>query len=193
LYEEDRALVDRLLAGDERAFREFFDMHAQRLAAFVMRRTGADPAVAEDVVQNAMIRAVRGLHNYRGEASLHTWLCTICRSEIVDRRRKEGRQPRLISMDGDEAVGGTVAQMHAASEFDFGPTVGEPDRAELVAATLSRLPQRYVSILELKYGDGSSVEEIARSLGLTPTAAQSLLARAREAFRDAWDALHHGR
>ncbi len=77
-------MVSRLLAGEERAFREFFDMHAQRLAGFVMRRIGSDPAVAEDVVQSALIRAIRALHTYRGEASLHTWLCTICRSEIAD-------------------------------------------------------------------------------------------------------------
>ncbi len=168
-------------------------MYAQRLAAFVMRRTGVDPALAEDVVQSAMIRAVRGLQNYRGDASLHTWLCTICRSEIVDRRRKAGREPQIISMDGDESVGSRVAAMHAAPEFDFGRAGVEPDQAELVAAALARLPARYSSILELKYGDDASVEEIARTLGLTQTAAQSLLARAREAFREAWDTVHLGR
>ena len=193
MYDEDRALVGRLLAGDERAFREFFDMHAQRLAAFVMRRSGADPALAEDVVQSAMIRAIRGLGNYRGEASLHTWLCTICRSEILDRRRKEGREPPMVSIDGDESVGRKVAQLELSAEFDFGPSDGEPDRAERVAVTLTRLPQRYAAVLELKYGDELSVEEIANNLGLTAKAAQSLLARARDAFREAWEAAGHGR
>ena len=52
--------------------------------------------------------------------------------------------------------------------------------------TLNGLPERYARALEWKYGDGFSVQEIARMLGLTTIAAQSLLARAREAFKQGW-------
>ena len=55
-----------------------------------------------------------------------------------------------------------------------------------VARTLSSLPGRYALVLEWKYGDGFSVEEIAGMLGLTAAAAQSLLARARKEFKDLW-------
>jgi RNA polymerase sigma-70 factor (ECF subfamily) len=190
VYEEDRALVASLLAGDRRSFRLFFDAYAQRLASFVMRRTSANPSTAEDIVQSAMIKAVRGLRNYRAEASLYTWLCTICRSEIADQRRRDGRTVPAVSMDSDDSVSGKVAQLQGPSEFEFGPAGAEADPTELVAKALARLPARYASVLESKYGDGLSVVEVARELGLSAAATQSLLARAREAFRQAWQDEH---
>ena len=68
----------------------------------------------------------------------------------------------------------------------------ELHRAAVITA-LNALPERYALALEAKYGDGLAVEEIAVLLGVTTVAAQSLLARAREAFRDLWLANARGR
>ena len=57
---------------------------------------------------------------------------------------------------------------------------------------LAAMPEHYARALEAKYGDGLSVEDIARELGLTSTAAQSLLARARQTFRARWQAKFQG-
>ena len=186
MFEDDKQLVQRLLAGDERGFGQFFDRYAHLLAAFVVRRTRLDRAAVEDVVQNAMIRTVRSLGQYRGEASLLTWMCQIARSELADRQRREQRRPKITSYDADAGLGAAVEQIAAADAIRPVVAFGDGARGEAVRQTLAALPERQAQVLELKYGDDLSVEEIAVQLGMTVTAAQSLLARARSAFRDAW-------
>src|SRR4030081_3214766 len=93
MYESDRALVARMGAGDQRAFDEFFRSSAPRLAAFAARRSGLDAASVEDVVQSTLIKAIRNLASYRGEAALFTWLTEICRHELADVYRKAARRP----------------------------------------------------------------------------------------------------
>lgn len=189
MFEEDKQLVRRLLAGDERSFEQFFGRYSQLLAAFVLRRTQLDRAAVEDVVQNAMIRAMNSLAQYRAEASLLTWMCQIARSELADQQRREQRRPKLASYDADAALGALVAQTASASAAS-GAGLADGVHSEAVWQTLGRLPERQVRVLELKYGDDLSVEDIAVQMGMTVTAAQSLLARARGAFRDAWAQLN---
>jgi RNA polymerase sigma-70 factor (ECF subfamily) len=186
VFEEDRQLAQRLVAGDQLAFAAFFDRYAQRLAAFVLRRSNMDVAAAEDIVQNVMIRAVRAMPGYRAEASLLTWLCQICRSELADARRHLARRPFTLSMDSDPSIALAVGQMRAAAERQPELAAAAGDRADGVVHLLDRLPERYAQLLEWKYGDDMSVEEIARHLGSSVTAAQSLLARARDSFRKLW-------
>ncbi len=186
MYGDDLKLVTRMKAGEQRAFDEFFNTNAQRLAAFAARRSNLDASSLEDVVQNSLIKAVRNLAGYRGEAALFTWLAEICRHELADVHRKRARRPEHESLDT------TVHRSHTAMplrvpEFEEPPAVVDAARhAEAVIATLNALPERYALALEAKYGDGLSVEEIASRFGTTTVAAQSLLARAREAFRELW-------
>jgi RNA polymerase sigma-70 factor (ECF subfamily) len=186
VYEADRALVARMRAGDQRAFDEFFKDSAPRLVAYIARRTALDPATLEDIVQSALIKAVRHLSSYRGEAALFTWLTEICRNELADEHRKAMRRPAHLSLDEPEAV-------HRWEEMLRAPQNQEPV-AQLQAATeraqimkvLDALPLNYAFVLEAKYGDGLPVETIALQLGITEIAVQSMLARAREAFRQRW-------
>jgi RNA polymerase sigma-70 factor (ECF subfamily) len=186
VFEDDKQLVRRLLAGDERGFGQFFDRYSHLLAAFVLRRTRLDRATVEDVVQNALIRTVHSLGQYRGEASLLTWMCQIARSELADRQRREQRRPRVVSYDADAGLGAAVEQIAAADATAPVADLGDDVRGEAVWQTLAALPERQARVLELKYGDDLSVEEIAVQMGMTVIAAQSLLARARSAFREAW-------
>jgi RNA polymerase sigma-70 factor (ECF subfamily) len=186
VYEADRALVARMRAGDQRAFDEFFKDSAPRLVAFIARRTALDPATLEDIVQSAMIKAVRNLASYRGEAALFTWLTEICRNELADEHRKAKRRPAHHSLDEPEAT-------HRWEQLLRAPDAQDPalqlqattERAEIMKI-LDSLPANYALALEAKYGDGLSVEAIAAKLGLTEIAVQSMLARAREAFRQRW-------
>jgi RNA polymerase sigma-70 factor, ECF subfamily len=183
VFEADRQLVARLLDGEQPAFRAFYDKYAYKMAAFVMRRSGSNRAAAEDIVQGAMVRALRALSQYRGEASLLTWLCQICRNELADQRRKSARHPKLVSMDSDVAVAAMVAAMPSETEFDFNAQATNRALADSVANAMCQLPEHYVRVLELKYGDDLSVEQISHELALSFSATQSLLVRAREAFR----------
>jgi RNA polymerase sigma-70 factor, ECF subfamily len=185
MYESDRALVARMGGGDQRAFDEFFLSSAPRLAAFVARRSGLDAASVEDVVQNTLVKAIRNLASYRGEAALFTWLTEICRHELADVYRKAARRPDHTSLD-ELNSSSRHAPLRVPAHHEPAAQIDAEMRRSAVLRALRALPERYVLALEAKYRDGFSVDEIAHLLGLTSTAAQSLLARARDAFREHW-------
>jgi RNA polymerase sigma-70 factor, ECF subfamily len=187
---DDRELVQQMLAGEERAFSEFFTTYFPRIFRFALPRLNRDQDTAKDVVQATLVKAMRKLGDYRGEAALFTWLCQICRREIADHVRAQVRRTDKVVLIEDSA------EVRAALESIEAPASDDPlkrcDGAELqrlVHAVLDRLPNRYGEALEWKYVEGRSVEEIGDLLGIGHTAAQSLLARARVAFRDGLEAV----
>jgi RNA polymerase sigma-70 factor, ECF subfamily len=173
-------------AGEQRAFDEFYRSNVPRLVAFTTRRSGLDPATVEDIVQNTLIKAMRNLGSYRGEASLFTWLTQICRHELADAIRKAARRPAHVSLEEPDQVLRLAHQLRLSPNREPSAQVEAEIHSATVFRTLNQLPERYALALEAKYGDGLSVEEIAKMLGVTTVAAQSLLARAREAFREQW-------
>ncbi len=182
---EERRLVERLLAGEQPAFDEFFHAYAGRLAAFAARRSRLDAASVEDIVQNSLIKACRNLAKFRGESALLTWLCEICRREIIDLHRKSERIPAHDSITS-ETMQREILQLRAPSELEPELRLEAASMRSRVTASMNALPERYSRALELKYADGFSVEDIARIMDLSVAAAQSLLQRAREAFRQRW-------
>jgi RNA polymerase sigma-70 factor (ECF subfamily) len=178
-------------AGEQRAFDEFYRSNVPRLGAFIARRSGLDPASVEDIVQNTLIKAMRSLGSYRGEASLLTWLTQICRHELADATRKAARRPAHVSLEEPDQLLRLSLQLRLPPDQEPAAEVETELHRAAVIRTLNALPERYAVALEAKYGDGMSVDEIAAALGVTTIAAQSLLARAREAFRDQWLANAH--
>jgi len=182
--EQDRLLVKRLLRGDERAFREFFDAYFARLYRFALPRLGGDEGWAEDAIQAAMGRALRRLESWRGEASLYTWLCQICRNEIVDLYRREGRQrDQLVSFEDQEAADFALDTLQAGADSQPETRLADRDLQRALRTLLDGLSPGYGDALVWKYVEGLSVEEIGERLEIGTVAAQSLLARARQAFK----------
>jgi RNA polymerase sigma-70 factor (ECF subfamily) len=124
---------------------------------------------------------------YRAEASLFTWLCQICRHEMHDYLEAQQRDARrLVSIDDDPTVRAALESIPADMHSDPEGLASRTDSLRLVQVVLDYLPANYGNALEWKYVEGLRVSEIASRLQLTPLAAESLLARARRAFRDAW-------
>jgi RNA polymerase sigma-70 factor (ECF subfamily) len=188
-YDEDRKLARRLIRGDERAFDAFVDEYYPRLYRFAFPRVGRDEASAEDVVQSTFTNVIRKIGTYRGEAALFTWLCTFCRYEIAAHWRRRGRrgfEVELLEDSGDsraalESLG--VLKENNLARFE------RDELTRLVWAVLDHLPLRYGNTLQWKYIQGLSVREIAARLGITAKAAESVLTRARQAFRDGFAAV----
>jgi len=182
---DEQNLIDRMRRGEQRAFDQFFDAYAARLAAFAARRSSLDAAGLEDVVQVTMINAMRGLETFRGGSALFTWLCQICRNQLADVRRKAERQPRVQSLEQLEASKpGTVVEL-----TDFRDPLDEcadDSTRSAVRRAVNQLPTSYARILELRFGDDLTVPEIAKILQLSESAAESRLSRARQAFRESW-------
>ncbi len=183
LEPDDRALAQRMLSGDEAAFEDFFEGHFPGLYRFAVARV-RDPELARDIVQTAICKAIANLRSYRGEATLAAWLFTICRYEISGHYRRLRRAPARVDLI-EEVPEIRAALDSLASGFE-GPeeSLNRKQLADYVHAALERLPGHYGKALEWKYCDGLSVKEIAVRLEVGPKAAESLLTRARQAFRD---------
>ena len=155
-----------------------------RLYRFAVARLDGDEEAASEVVQQTFCKAVERLDTYRGEAALYTWFCQVCRNTITDYRRAMNREARTVVLLEDQPNVRAILEAIAAPATEQ-PDLGawQQDIRRLVQATVDTLPERYSDILEWKYVDGLSVEDIAGQLNIGPKAAESLLTRARSAFR----------
>lgn len=183
----ERELVRRMLGGDEGAFDEFFADYFPRLFRFAILRL-RDPDAAEDIVQTSLMAAMRHLRSWRGEASLFTWLCTICRREIAAWQKRTSRRVLVSIEDDDPGLRAALDSIGAAADAPDAE-VARADTGRIVQLALDHLPPRYSRALEWKYLEELSVDDIAGRLQCTPKAAESLLTRARDAFRDAFAAV----
>lgn len=187
--DRDWQLARRMLNGDERAFSEFFDWHFPRLFRFAAARLGGDESAAEDVVQATLCRAVSRLASYRGEATLFTWLCVICRHEICDHLTRNARVVTTDVADDAPEIRSALESL-AAGPVDPESAAVRAETARRVQGVLDALPDRYADALEWKYVLGLSVEEVGQRLGVGYKAAESMLSRARHAFRVEFAALY---
>jgi RNA polymerase sigma-70 factor (ECF subfamily) len=188
-YTEDRKLAKRLVKGDEQAFDFFVDEYYPRLYRFAYSRIGRDPDAAQDVVQNTFTNVIRKIGSYRGEAALFTWLCSFCRFEIAAHWRQQGRREPEVELIEDSSHARSALESLGASLEGTAGLFEREELARTVWAVLDHLPVRYGNALQWKYIHGFSVREIASRLGASPKAAESLLTRARQAFRDGFAAV----
>jgi RNA polymerase sigma-70 factor, ECF subfamily len=181
----DRLTAKRLLAGDERAFREVFDTYFPKLYRFALARLGGDRDAATDAVQQTLCKAFEHLGSYRGEASLYGWMCQILRNAIADDGRRRQRERAHVRLVEDDAAIREILESVASPEHEQPEhEAAAGDLRRLIQATLDALPGHYGDVLEWKYVDGLSVGEIGARLTVSPKAAESLLTRARTAFRE---------
>jgi RNA polymerase sigma-70 factor (ECF subfamily) len=169
---DDARLVTHFLRRrDEAAFRELYRRHAAPMFGVVKRMLGRDDAAAEDVLQDAWVRAVDGLARFRGESSLRTWLVGIAINCARDRLRRSAR---------DHA---RDAQLATISEIPSPPPM--PARVATVdlERAIAQLADGYRDVLILHDVFGYTHEEIARMLGVESGTSKSQLSRARSTLR----------
>src|SRR5262245_26434812 len=184
MQQRDQDLVRRLSAGAESAFEEFFAEYFPRVYRFARVRLGGDDDAAEEVAQMTLIRALAKIGTYRGEAPLFTWLCSFCRHEIVTWLERTGKEARLRAADDPADTRAVLDAIAVLSGDDPERDYERHELSRLVHATLDHLPGKHGQALVWKYIESTPVEEIGRRLGLGYKAAESLLTRARQAFRD---------
>ena len=166
----DVELLKDAAAGKPDAVRRLLDESGPVVYGFIFGRVGGNPSVAEDLVQETLLEAVRSSHTFRGESALTTWLCTIARRRLArfyDSERKADVTRAGLSLVRD-------APDHAEEDVD---------RADEVLRALGRLSAMHRQVLVMKYLDEMHVSEIAAELGKTKVQVQSLLQRARESLR----------
>jgi RNA polymerase sigma-70 factor (ECF subfamily) len=171
----DDELLVRAGTGDERAYRALVDRHLRRILALARRMTG-NAAEAEDVAQEAFIRAWQKASGWRrGEAQFSTWLYRVVVNLCLDRRRRKPFAP--IEAAGDPPDPAPGAELRLV----------EDERSRIVAEELRALPDRQRAALVLSYYEELSNAAAADVLGISISALESLLVRARRALRERLD------
>ena len=179
-----------VLRGDRVALRTLFDRHYGRVYRYCLSRVPA-AADAEEIAAETMRHAIRRIETYRGEAALSTWINRVARSQLSEHFKRTSRRARLVSIDQNEQLRSEVEAM-AADLDTMERDQAAAERQTLVHYLLDALPGDYGDILEWKYIEGLTVDEIAHRLSTTALAVQSKLARARRAFKDRFDGSEWG-
>jgi RNA polymerase sigma-70 factor (ECF subfamily) len=175
--EQERRVALGLRAGNADAWRTLYDAYAERVWRAVARRLGPSPADIADVVQETFLAAARSARTYDPERGpLWAWLWGVARLHVALHYRKQHQQERLQQ---------ARARLGPAAEAPR-DALDRAELAELVRATLAELPGDYETLLTAKYLDGEPVEQIAEREHLSGVAVRSKLARARQAFREAF-------
>src|SRR5262245_11730074 len=176
--QRERALRRAVLAGDEAAWRAWYDESFTGLYAFARWRCAGLRDLAEEVVQETWLTAIRRIRDFDPDrGSFANWLYGIAAHLLLNLFRREDR--RNGRRDCRAAQSTTTEPAEADLE--------RREEAERVARALTALPDRYEAVLRAKYLNGRSVQEIASDRDETPKAIESLLTRARQAFRTLFD------
>jgi RNA polymerase sigma-70 factor (ECF subfamily) len=164
------------IVADRAAFRDWYDDALPRVYRYLLARCGHDVELAEELTQQTFVEALRRRSSFDGRSDVVTWLCAIGRHKLVDHYRRAGREhQRHLRLVGEWTDGraDTWSQHSLQSQ---------------VQAGLAELPGEQRIVLVLRYLDRLSVREIATTIGRSEKATESLLSRAREAFRKAYGA-----
>jgi RNA polymerase sigma-70 factor (ECF subfamily) len=177
--EPEAALVERAQAGDSGAFEELVRRHADRLYAVVLRFV-ADGDEAQEVTQEAFLRAWRSIRRFEGRSAFFTWLYRI---GINEAKRRAGRRPpaTVVSLD-DEPV-------PEAPDWSEAPETRSDrrDLRDVLEHAIRGLPIDYRATIILRDVEGLSTREAAEIMDLGEAAFKSRLHRARLAVRRALD------
>lgn len=177
--EEEAVLVERAKASDRDAFEELVRRHAERLYAVVLRFV-ADGDEAQEVTQEAFLRAWRSIPRFEGRSAFFTWLYRI---GINEAKRRAGRRPPVpvVSLE-DEPV-------PEAPDWSMAPETraGQRDLRAVLERAIRSLPVEYRATVILRDVEGLSTKEAAEVMDLGEAAFKSRLHRARLAVRRAVD------
>src|ERR1700691_2112776 len=182
----DRILVDRFKGGDQSAFDEMVSRYWSRIYSMVhqLLRNAQD---AEEVTQDAFIRAHRGLANFRGESAFSTWLYQIATNLARNRYWYWWRRKRDKSVSFDAPMGPdnstTLAEVIAAEVETPDDITVTREFVSRIGSGMDRLGNKHREILILRNVKNQSYEEIAAVLGISIGTVKSRIARARESLR----------
>jgi RNA polymerase sigma-70 factor (ECF subfamily) len=173
---EERELIRLAQGGDQNAFRRLVERHGTRAYALALRivRSASD---AEEVAQDALVRAWRSLPRFRGDSKFSSWLYRIVVRRAFDRAAVlKGRRGREASAEGIETLAAEGA----------GPDPEARERTARLERLVAELPEVPRTVVTLYYYQDRSVAEVARILRMPENTVKTHLSRARAALRTGW-------
>ncbi|MEJ2534760.1 MAG: RNA polymerase sigma factor [Gammaproteobacteria bacterium] len=174
---QERAWVARAAAGDAAAFERLYRLHCGRIHALCWRLCGGDAALAEDLVQEAFVRAWIKLDQFEGKSAFGTWLHRLAANVALSDRRSRLRrvQREMPTTDAVERTATGDADVRAPLSRDLERAIGG-------------LPERARTVLVLFDIEGYAHQEIAEMTGMAEGSSKAQLHRARKLLREALEA-----
>lgn len=174
----DEELIELFRQGDRAAFRLLIQRHDRQLYR-IARSVVLDDQEAEDVVQETYFRAFTHLGDFRGEASLSTWLSRIALNEAM---RQRGRPPPLEHGSLDARAGSEMDSMTSADR-DPEASASQKEVRQLLERAIDSLPETFRTVFVLRDVEEVSIKEAASLLGIREETVKTRLHRARRLLR----------
>lgn len=169
--DEDHAHIEQALSGDARAFEQLYRKHAGRVYALCLRMTG-DPALAQELAQDAFVRAWEKLDTFRGHSQFGTWLHRLTVNVVLTALRSRGRRQQREFATEDLADLGVAAP------------ASEPGVMEDLERAIASLPEGARKVFVLHDVEGYKHEDIAEMTGTATGTCKAQLHRARRLLRE---------
>jgi len=173
--QRDLELIARWKRGDERAATELVARHAPALARFAV--ASGERSDVDELVQDTFVRAFNSIDGFRGDSSFRTWLFTIERRLLLDRRRAEKRRRDRTEIQEDDA----------ATEYDALDSVVADETQRRLREAVGRLSPTQREVFSLRVSEGLSYKEIAEAVGTTEGAARVHYHNAMRAVKEFLD------
>lgn len=176
--ETEAGLVTLAKSGDVRAFEQLAGAYADRLFAVLLGLLG-DRSEAQDVAQEVMLRAWRGISRFHGRSLFFTWLYRIAINEANRSLEKRSRQPTQVAIDAN------VLQLPATAADEPATQYEQAELRAALRAALAELPPAYRTAIVLRDFERLSTQQAAQIVGISQAAFKSRLHEARLRVRAA--------
>ena len=177
---DERALVAKVLKGDERAKYDFYQAYKQKLYSFCVYTLGANDPEIEDILQEAFLAAFQKLSQFEFRSSLDTWLTQICLHKCYRRFRQRGRLYHQAEEELEGLLQPKALDAAAKAERDK----EQKEKLEIVDKALARMGDPCRRILEMRNRESASYVEISRLLKIPMGTVMSRLARCTETLKE---------
>lgn len=178
----ERVLINNVISGDTKAFAALVKMHHRKVIAVSLSFVKV-PQDAEDISQEVFIEVYRSIKDYRGEASLSTWLYRLAVNKSLDFIRQKKRVKRgdgkIISLGKDD-----LESVNAKDPGIIGEDIELQERKKILMAAIDLLPERQKVAIVLSKIDELSQQEVAETMQVSISSVESLLVRAKKKLRE---------
>lgn len=168
---------------------KWIDLYADYLYNYTILRV-SDKEIAQDLVQDTFLAALKSMKNFKGEASERTWLVSILKRKVIDYYRKinsnKGKAEVRISYNSDEETEGDWLEERVADPFDktAEDTMQNAELGEAIFKCLSKLPEKQAEVFRMKTIEGLETDVICNELNITASNLWVIIHRARTAMAD---------
>ena len=178
---EEQEIINGLQSGDPRAIEKLYLSYFERLYSFIFHSVKRDQSIAEDIIQETFLGAIKSAKQFKGKSKLYTWLAGIAHHKIYDYYRSQARKLNL----NNSLIIDTIVPSQTVSDIsrELADGLESTELRLTVRQALSNLPFDYQQVLLLKYVENMSIIEISQVMNRSPKAIDGLLTRARKMLR----------